>query len=112
MILLPINHGHCSGFLSSLRDYLMCWDPATHAVVNKTCQKFYNINFDEMLLRNSCYIQACTPHYVPVPSILVPAIEHVFNMYGNALDAKTNTPLFSKQAWQKANAVLELARQD
>ena len=25
---------------------------------------------------------------------------------------KTNTPLLSKQAWQKANAVLELASQD
>jgi hypothetical protein len=32
-------------------------------------------------------------------------------MYGKALDAKTGIPLFSKQAWQKANAVLELAHQ-
>jgi hypothetical protein len=111
MIPLPINHGHRSGFLSSLRDHLMRWDPATRAVVDKTCKKVYNINFDEMLLRNPRYIQARTPRYVPAPSILVPAIEHVFNMYGNALDAKTNTPLFSKQAWKKANAVLELARQ-
>jgi hypothetical protein len=89
----------------------MHWDPATHAVVDKTCQKVYSINFDEMLLHNLCYIQACTPHYVPAPSIFVPAIEHVFNMYGNAPDAKTNTPIFSKQAWQKVTAVLELARQ-
>jgi len=103
MIPLPINHGHHSGFVSSLHDHLMCWDPATCAVVEKTCKKVYNINFDEMLLCNPHYIQACSLHYVPAPSILVPAIEHVFNMYGNALDAKTNTPLFSKQAWQKAN---------
>src|SRR6202042_1894925 len=32
-------------------------------------------------------------------------------MFDNALDAKTGAPLFSKQAWQKANAVLELAYQ-
>ena len=111
MIPLPINHGHRSGFLSSLRDHLMRWDPAIRAIVDKTCQKVYNISFDEMLLRNPRYIKARTPRYVPVPSVLVPAIEHVYNMYRNALDAKTNTPLFSKQAWQKANAVLELARQ-
>jgi len=101
MIPLPINHGHRSGFLSSLRDHLMRWDSATHAVVDKTCQKFYNINFDEMLLRNPCYIQARTPHYVSAPSILVPAIEHVFNMYDNALDAKTNTPPFFQTSLAK-----------
>ena len=42
---------------------------------------------------------------------MVPAIEHVYRNYGNALDAKTGAPLFSKQTWQKANAVLELAYQ-
>jgi len=44
-------------------------------------------------------------------SVLVPAIQHVYNMFGNALDAKTGQPLFSKQAWDKANSVLELAHQ-
>ena len=43
--------------------------------------------------------------------MLVPAIQHVYNMFGNALDAKTGQPLFSKQAWGKANAGLELAHQ-
>ena len=43
--------------------------------------------------------------------MVVPAIQHVYNMFGNALDAKTGQPLFSKQAWGKANAVLELAHQ-
>ena len=43
--------------------------------------------------------------------MLVPAIQHVYNMFGSALDAKTGQPLFSKQAWDKANAVLELAHQ-
>jgi hypothetical protein len=58
-----------------------------------------------------CYslIAACTPRHVPPPSVLVPAIKHVHNTFGNALDAKTGLPLFSKEAWQKANAVLELA---
>jgi len=32
-------------------------------------------------------------------------------MYGKALDAKTGAAPFSKQAWQEANAVLELACQ-
>ena len=52
-----------------------------------------------------------TLRHVPPPTVLVPAIQHVYNMFGNALDAKTGQPLFSKQAWEKANAVLELACQ-
>jgi hypothetical protein len=111
MIPIPVNHGHRPGFLRSLRDHLMRWDPVIRSTVDKTCQKIYGIGFDEMLIRNPRYIQARTPRYVPAPSVLVPAIEHVYNMYGKALDAKTGIPLFSKQAWQKANAVLELARQ-
>ena len=43
--------------------------------------------------------------------MLVPAIQHVYNMFGNVLDAKTGQTLFSKQAWDKAISVLELAHQ-
>jgi hypothetical protein len=32
-------------------------------------------------------------------------------MFSNTLDAKTGQPLFSKKAWEKANAVLKLAHQ-
>jgi hypothetical protein len=64
-----------------------------------------------MLIHNPKYIAACTPHYVPPPSVLVPPIEHIFNMFGNAKDASMGAPLFTKQAWQRAGAVLELAHQ-
>ncbi len=37
--------------------------------------------------------------------------QHVFNVFGNARDAQSGQPLFNKTAWQKANAVLELARE-
>ena len=111
MIPIPVNHGHRAGFLHSLRDHLMRWDPTARAAVDKIYQKVYGIKFDDMLIRNPRYIAARTPRHVPPPSVLVPAIEHVYKMFGNALDAKTGAPLFSKQAWQKAKAVLELARQ-
>ncbi|KAJ7832359.1 hypothetical protein B0H13DRAFT_2370979 [Mycena leptocephala] len=42
---------------------------------------------------------------------LVPAIQHVYNVFGNARDAESGQPLFNKTAWQKTNAVLELARE-
>ncbi|KAJ6626312.1 hypothetical protein B0H10DRAFT_2211200 [Mycena sp. CBHHK59/15] len=64
-----------------------------------------------MLLRNPRWIKRHTPRYVPPPSVLVPAIQHVFNVFGNACDAESGQPLFNKTAWQKANAVLELARE-
>lgn len=64
-----------------------------------------------MLVKNPQFIKAHTPRYVPSPSVLVPAIQHVFDTFGNALDAKKSCPLFNKEAWLKANAVLELARE-
>ncbi|KAJ6631371.1 hypothetical protein B0H10DRAFT_1938265 [Mycena sp. CBHHK59/15] len=56
-------------------------------------------------------IKEHVPRYVPPPSVLVPAIQHVYDAFGNALDAETGQPLFDKKAWAKANAVLELARE-
>ncbi|KAG6825608.1 hypothetical protein H0H87_009082, partial [Tephrocybe sp. NHM501043] len=76
-----------------------------------TCRKIFNLSFDQMLLRNPRFIARRCPRHVPPPSILVPAIQHVFDTFGPALDAKTGTPLFSKQAWAKENAVIELAQE-
>ena len=91
MIPIPVNHGHCAGFLHSLQDHLMCWDPVIWSVVGKTCQSVFGTTFDEMIICNPHYIMECTPW---PPSVLVPAIQHVYNMFGNALDAKTGQPLF------------------
>jgi hypothetical protein len=82
-----------------------------HKVVDETCHRVFKLTFDERLIRKPRFIAACTPHYVPPPSVLVPAIQHVYNTFGNALNVKTELPLFSKEAWQKANAVLELAHE-
>lgn len=111
MIPISVNHGLQGAFLCALRDHLMRWDPAVHSVVDDTCHRVFKLSFDEMLAKNPRFIAARTPHHVPPPSVLVPAIEHVFENFGNAVDAKTGLPLFSKQAWQKANAVLELAHE-
>jgi hypothetical protein len=111
MIPTSVNHGLRVAFLRALRDHIMRWDPAVKAVVDKTCRSVFKLTFDQMLIRNPRFIAARTPRYVPPPSILVPAIQHVYRTFGNALDAKTGLPLFSKEGWKKANAVLELARE-
>ncbi|KAK7443807.1 hypothetical protein VKT23_015587, partial [Stygiomarasmius scandens] len=64
-----------------------------------------------MLARNPRWIQERVPQYVPPPSILYPALQHVFKTFGSAIDLKTRAPLFNKLALQKANSVLELAKQ-
>jgi hypothetical protein len=110
MIPTSVDHGLRPAFLCALRDHIMRWDPAIRLVVDKTCRRVFNLTFEEMLARNPRFIAARTPRYIPPPSVLVPAIEHVFETFGNARDAKTNLPLFSKEAWLKANAVKELAR--
>lgn len=111
MIPLPSSHGLRAVFLRTLRDHMMRWDPTIRAKVDKTCRRVFKISFEVMLLRNPHWIKKRTPRYIPRPSILVPAIQHVFNVFGNARDAVSGQPLFSKLAWQKANAVVDLARE-
>jgi CRISPR-associated Cas5-like protein len=111
MIPISVNHGLREAFLRALRDHLMRWDPSIRTIVDEACQKFFKLSFDQMLVRNPRFIAARTPRYVPPPSVIVPAIQHVYRTFGNAPDAKTGLPLFSPQAWLKANAVLELARE-
>ncbi|KAG6809744.1 hypothetical protein H0H92_014893, partial [Tricholoma furcatifolium] len=111
MIPLPINHGMRPAFLRALRDHMMRWDPDIRANVDQTCQRIFKCTFDDMLARNPRFICERTPRYVPPPSVLVPALQHVFNTFGSALDSKTQQPLFNKTSWQKADAIVHLARE-
>ncbi|KAJ7814567.1 hypothetical protein B0H13DRAFT_1924776 [Mycena leptocephala] len=87
--MIPISTTHRAAFLRTLHDHIMQWDPVAR------------IKVDER-----------TPRYVPPPNDLVPVIQHIYDVFGNALDAETQQPLFSKNAWQKANAVYEKAGVD
>ncbi|KAG6849717.1 hypothetical protein H0H93_006014 [Arthromyces matolae] len=111
MFPLSINHGMRPAFLRALRDHILIWDPQIREIVDRTCQRVLKCSFDDMLARNPRWICERCPRYIPPPSVLVPALRHVFNVFGHALDSKTQKPLFNKIAWQKAEAVLELARQ-
>lgn len=111
--MIPISSQHAlrGAFLCALRDHMMRWDPSVQSSVEADCRRVFHLSFDQMLRKNPRFIAARTPRHVPAPSILVPAIEHVYAAFGNALDMKTQQPLFNKLAWQKANAVLDLARE-
>ncbi|KZT32687.1 hypothetical protein SISSUDRAFT_1133021 [Sistotremastrum suecicum HHB10207 ss-3] len=110
MLPLPIHHALRGLFLGYLRDHLMRWDPAVRKSVDAICREKFKRSFDQMLLHNPRFIAARTPRYVPPPSVLVPALNYVFDTFGPALDAKTKQPLFSALAWKKAKAIVELAR--
>jgi hypothetical protein len=79
--------------------------------VDKVCHKHFGLTFDKMLVHNPRFIAERTPRHIPAPSILVPALEHVYDMFKGAVDAKTGTPLFTEQVKSKAAAILELARE-
>ncbi|KAF8074039.1 hypothetical protein FPV67DRAFT_1650749 [Lyophyllum atratum] len=111
MIPTPVNHGTRPEFLRTLRNHIMRWDPGSRKIVDITCRRIYNLSFDEVLRWKPRWIAERTPRHVPSPSILVPALEHVFNVFGNSIDVSSKQPLFSKLAWKKAKAVIELARQ-
>ena len=110
MIPISVNHGLRPLFLRTLRDHIMWWDPIARSAVDKVCRTVFGLTFDQMLLRNPRFIAARTPCYVPPPSVLVPVITKVADTFGNSLDAKTGQPLFSKLAWAKMHAVIDLAR--
>ncbi|KAJ7825530.1 hypothetical protein B0H13DRAFT_1918616 [Mycena leptocephala] len=110
MIPIPA-HGLRAIFFRTLRDHIMRWDPELRQIVDEVCRQEFNVSFEVMLIRDPKFIKEHVPRYVPPPSVLVPAIQHVYNAFGNALDAETGRPLFDKKAWEKANAVLELARE-
>jgi hypothetical protein len=111
MIPTLINHGLRPAFLRALRDHMLRWDPIVRKSVDSVCRQVFKLTFDDMLIRNPRFISVRTPRFVPPPSVLVPALQHVFDTFGDALDAKTGIPLFNKEAKKKADAVVELARQ-
>ncbi|KAF7373009.1 3'-5' exonuclease domain-containing protein [Mycena sanguinolenta] len=110
MIPIPA-HGLRAIFFRTLRDHIMRWDPILRQIVDETCRRVFNVTFDVMLIRDPRWIQERVPRYVPPPSVLVPAIQHVYNVFANALDAESGLPLFNILAQEKADAVLELARE-
>ncbi|KAF5325696.1 hypothetical protein D9611_000435 [Ephemerocybe angulata] len=109
---LPLSrtHGASVPFLRTLRDHILRWDPEARKQVDKICKKVFNLSFEAMLARNPRWITKRTPRYIPAPSVLVAAIEHVYSVFSNAKDAKTGEALFTPAVWEKANSLLELAR--
>lgn len=111
MLPIPVNHGSRPAFLRALRDHLMRWDPVAKLEVDQVCRKHFDLTFDQMLRRNPRFITERTPRHIPSPSVLVVAIQHVYDMFRDAVDVKTGLPLFTESVRIKAEAVLELARQ-
>ncbi|KAJ7433027.1 hypothetical protein B0H11DRAFT_2209095 [Mycena galericulata] len=86
MIPMSGDHGMRAEFTRALRDHLMRWDPTARTAVDKICRTKFHRTFDEMLARSPRFIKQRVPRY-------------------------NGEPLFTKEAWKKAAAVLELARE-
>ncbi|KAF8992063.1 hypothetical protein BDZ89DRAFT_1151259 [Hymenopellis radicata] len=89
----------------------MRWDPNIRELVHEVCQQNFNCSFETMLARNPRWIAERCPRHIPAPSILVHALEFVFGVFGHGTNARSGDPLFNHTAWQKAHAVLQLARE-
>jgi len=81
MLPIPVNHGVHPAFLRALRDHILHWDPDAKNAVGEVCHHHFGLMFDQMLSQNPQFIMARTPRYVPPPSVLVPAIDHVYDMF-------------------------------
>jgi hypothetical protein len=111
MLPIPVNHGAQPAFLRALRDHMLRWDPDSRKAVDEVCQFQFNLSFDQMLAKNPRFIAERTPWHIPPPSVLVPTLQHVFDMFRDAVDAKTSTQLFTPDFIAKLDALLHLARQ-
>jgi len=111
MLPIPVHHGARPAFLRALRDHMLRWDPDSRTAVDEVCRREFNLTFEQMLARNPRFIAERTPRHIPPPSVLVSAIDYVYAMFRDAVDAKTGVPLFTPAFIAKANAVRDLARQ-
>jgi len=106
MLPIPVNHGSRPEFLRALRDHLMRWDPLAKSAVDKVCREYFDLTFDQMLLWNPRFIAERTPHHIPSPNVLVVAIQHIYDMFKDAIDVKTGLPLFTEPVKIKAKLFL------
>ena len=94
---LPISrtHGAAAPFYCTLQNHIMRFDHESRKKVDSVCRKSFNLSFDQMLERSPRWVAERTPCYIPPPSVLVIAIQHVYAMFADAKDARTGDVLFT-----------------
>lgn len=111
MVKTPIRHGLRKSYLRTLRDHLFHWDPIRRASVERVYIRHFGCDFNKMMDLWPKWVLRRCPRYVPPPSVLVPAITQVMELFGSSVDATTGAPLFNAEAWKKADAVKLLAKE-
>ena len=103
------KHDAKKGYYFALQNAMYVYDENTMAELVRRMEAdgMTNDDIESKRYYNSRMFNKCVPRTCPPPSILYWRVRAVFAMYGNIVDSKTNKPLFNKQAWNKAQGVLD-----
>ncbi|KAG2212592.1 hypothetical protein INT47_000568 [Mucor saturninus] len=94
MIKVSKRHGLSKEFARVLRDAIFLYDEEDKRALEE---------YLESVLKR-------VRRYVPSPNVLWPVVDNLFNVYGHIECAVTGFPLFDRQGWKQAKAVLEAIR--
>ncbi|KAG6818601.1 hypothetical protein H0H93_003585 [Arthromyces matolae] len=109
MLYISRTHPLRRPFARSLRDALLVPHPDDKARV-EAWLRTKNLDWDHMLRYNSEWLWRHCRRTIPPAEVLYPLVHDLFMTWGPLKDAKTDVPLFNKQAWKTAKNILELIR--
>ena len=70
-------------------------------------RKEIEVHIEAKMYYDVAYFRARVPRVVLPPSKLYPRVRAVYQLYGDKKDSKTQTPLFNKRNWGRAQGVLK-----
>ncbi|EJK75836.1 hypothetical protein THAOC_02434 [Thalassiosira oceanica] len=106
---VPIKHEAKKAYFAALKNAFLIWNPEKlEKLKSKLREEGKTDNeIEAMMYYNSRLFQDCVERHAPAPKILYYRVRAVYKLFGNIKDSFTGKPLFNKEAWKKANNILE-----
>ena len=107
---VPMHHDCKKAYFVALRRAWFVFDPIVEKRVINTLKSQEKIDDEEIEARkyfNFDWFRQRIPRFVPPPPDHYRRVRAVFATFGPRIDARTNKPLFDRNAWAKANNVLK-----
>ena len=106
---VPIKHEAKKAYFAALKNAFLIWNPEKLEKLKSKLREDGKTDneIEAMMYYNNRIFQDCVERHAPAPKILYYRLRAVYKFFGNVKDSVTGKPLFNKEAWKKANNVLE-----